>query len=58
MYDLEFHVFLELNKLLDKLFPNDVQYTLEQVKAIHEFARKIARDVQTGEYCNHGACNV
>ena len=50
MYDAKFHAFQELNKLLDKFIPKGYQYTREQADAIHACARKLAKDLTSGEY--------
>lgn len=50
MWDAKFHVFQELNRLLDKFIPEVKQFTPEQVDAVHAFAKKIAADLLSGEY--------
>jgi hypothetical protein len=50
MWDAKFHAFMELNKVLDKIVPKSYQYTKEQADAIHECARKLAKDLTSGEY--------
>jgi hypothetical protein len=49
-YSAKFHIFLEVNKLLELFIPKDYQYTAEQADAIHAFARKLAADMASGIY--------
>jgi hypothetical protein len=50
MYDAKFHAFNELCKLIEKFVPKEYQFTREQSYAIHECAKKLAKDLTSGEY--------
>jgi hypothetical protein len=49
-FDAKFHIFQEVNKLLDMFLPKGYQYTVEQADAVHAFAKKLAADMATGKY--------
>jgi hypothetical protein len=49
-FDAKFYVFMKVNKLLDKFIPTGYQLTTEQADAVHEFARKTAKDLLSGSY--------
>jgi hypothetical protein len=44
-YQAKFHVFMEVNKLLEKIIPSGFQCTPEQADAIHAFAKNVAKDL-------------
>ena len=50
MYDVRFHIFLEVNTLLEKLITDKRQWTEKEANAIHEFAKKLAKDFRSGDY--------
>jgi len=50
MWDAKFHAFQEINKLIDKIVPQGTQFTKEQAEAVHECARKLAKDLTNGKF--------
>lgn len=49
-FDAKFHAFMEINKLLDVVLRKGTQLTAEQVDAVHACAKKLAKDLTSGEY--------
>jgi hypothetical protein len=51
MYDAEFHAFLELTTLVTKLLgPGQRQLTFDEADAVRACAKKLAKDLTSGEY--------
>jgi hypothetical protein len=49
-WDAEFYAFQKLTKLAERLLPGCRSYSKDQVDALHEYARIIAKDLTNGEY--------
>jgi hypothetical protein len=49
-FDAEFHAFQKLTALSERLLPNVRNYTVDQVDALHEYARTLARDLTSGKF--------
>jgi hypothetical protein len=50
MYDAEFHAFVKLSALAQRLLPGVRDYNEDQCNALHEYAGILAKDLTSGKF--------